>query len=85
MSYAATMTQKGQITIPVAIRNYLGSCFKPAYLSIEKKRIIAQPFNNDILSLYGSLKPKNKKISSSEKNPLNYEKKITTDIAREGL
>ena len=63
MSYAATMTQKGQITIPLQSATHLGSCLQAGLsFSIEKERIIAQLFNNDILSLYGSLKPKNKKF-----------------------
>ena len=78
MSYAATMTQKGQITIPVAISNTFGLVPSSRLIfSIEKERIIAQPFNNDILSLYGSLKPKNKKFLPLKKIRSIMRKKIT--------
>lgn len=86
MTYTATITQKGQVTIPVAIRNYLGlQASSKLIFSIEKNKIVAQPFSNDILSLYGSLKPKNKKFLSMNQIRKIYRKKITTEIAKEGL
>ena len=40
MSYAATMTQKGQITIPSCNPQYIWArAFKPAYLFYRKERI----------------------------------------------
>ncbi len=86
MTYTATITQKGQVTIPVAIRNYLGlQASSKLIFSIEENKIVAQPFNNDFLSLYGSLKPKNKKFISMKKIREITRKKITAEIAKEGL
>ncbi|MBI4973066.1 AbrB/MazE/SpoVT family DNA-binding domain-containing protein [Candidatus Roizmanbacteria bacterium] len=86
MSYAATMTQKGQITIPVAIRNVFGLVPSSRLIfSIEEKKIIAQPYNSDILSLYGSLKSKNKKPADLKKIRSIMRQKIAADIASEGL
>jgi len=86
MIYAATMTQKGQITIPVAIRNILG--LKPSsrlIFSIEKESIVAQPVKVDLLSLYGSLKTKNKKTADLKKIRKVVLKKIAENAAQEGL
>lgn len=86
MTYAVTMTQKGQITIPVAIRNMLGLVPSSRLIfSIEEKRIVARPINNDVLSLYGSVKKgrnQSPNIKSIRKTVL---KKLATHSAKEGL
>ena len=68
MTYTATITQKGQVTIPVAIRNSLGlQASSKLIFSIDNENILAQPVKSDFLSLYGSLKTKNKKPADLKK------------------
>lgn len=86
MTYTATITQKGQVTIPVAIRNILK--LEPSsklIFSIEEERIMAQPVKSDFLSLYGSLKTKDKKPADLKKIRQIVRKKIGENAAQEGL
>ncbi len=86
MTYAATITGKGQVTIPVAIRNILR--LEPSsklIFSIEKERIMAQPVKADLLSLYGSLKSKYEKPANLKKIRQIVRKKIGENAAHEGL
>ncbi len=86
MTYAATMTDKGQITIPVAIRNILGLVPSSRLIfSIEAKRIIAQPIDNDIMSLYGSIKTKYRKLPLTKNVRKIMLKKLAEHTAKEGL
>jgi AbrB family looped-hinge helix DNA binding protein len=84
MTYAATITQKGQVTIPVAIRNYFG--LKPAdkiLFRIEQKKLVAEPIKSDLLSLYGSVKPRGKKPVDLKKVRQYVRKKIAEHIVAE--
>ena len=85
MTYAATITDKGQVTIPVAIRNILR--IEPSsrlIFSIEEERIIAEPVKNDFLDLYGSIKTNKKTLSIKSVRRIMM-KKIAKNIAKEGL
>jgi len=86
MTYTATITQKGQVTIPVAIRNHLGlQASSKLIFSIEEEKIMAQPVKVDLLSLYGSLKSKYKKPANLKKIRQIVRKKIGENAAHEGL
>ena len=80
------MTQKGQITIPVEIRNVFGLVASSRLIfSIEEKKIIAQPVKADLLSLYGSLKSKYKKQADLKKIRQIVRKNMGENAAREGI
>lgn len=86
MTYAATITEKGQVTIPVAIRNILG--LEPSsrlIFSIEEEKIIVQPIKNDIFSLYGSIKNNSSQSLNLKSVRKTVLKKIARNIAKEGL
>jgi len=86
MTYVATITDKGQVTIPVAIRDILN--LQPSsrlIFSIEEERIIAQPIKTDLLSLYGSIKTKNRRPVDLRKIRQVIRKKIGENAAHEGL
>jgi len=86
MTYTATITQKGQITIPVNIRNALGlGTSSKLIFSIEEEKIVAHPVKGDLLSLYGSLKTRGKKPTDSKKIRKIVIKKIGENAASEGL
>ena len=85
MTYVATITNKGQVTIPVAIRDILN--LQPSsrlIFSIEEERIIAEPIKADLLSLYGSVKSNKKALNTKDIRKI-VMKKITKDIAHEGF
>jgi AbrB family looped-hinge helix DNA binding protein len=61
MTYSTTITQKGQITIPKAIRDVLRmTTGKKISLELEKKEIRVRVFP-DILELAGTIKVKKNK------------------------
>lgn len=85
MTYVATITDKGQVTIPVAIRDILN--LQPSsrlIFSIEKERITAQPIKTDLLSLYGSVKSNKKALNTKNIRKI-IMKKIAKNIAIEGF
>jgi len=84
MTYVTTVTQKGQVTIPVNIRNLGLDSSSKLIFSIEEKKIVAQPVKVDLLSLYGSLKTKRKKPVDSKKIHKILIKKIGENAASEG-
>jgi len=58
MSYIATITQKGQVTIPKSIRDFLGVSSKDQVVFIKKgKGAILKPAPN-FMALRGSVKGK---------------------------
>ncbi|MBI2334197.1 AbrB/MazE/SpoVT family DNA-binding domain-containing protein [Candidatus Daviesbacteria bacterium] len=68
MFYHSSLTQKGQATIPVPIRQFLG--LKPGQVVTFEKRgedILLQNQQKLIEELYGSLKPKVKVKYSDKK------------------
>lgn len=86
MTYVATITDKGQVTIPIAIRKIFN--LQPSsrlIFSIDEERIIAQSIKTDLLSLYGSIKTKSKKPINLRKIRQIIRKKIGENAANEGL
>lgn len=57
MQYSATLTQKGQITIPLPVRRLLGvSARDTVLIKVENKKVVVES-GKDILALAGSVKP----------------------------
>jgi AbrB family looped-hinge helix DNA binding protein len=67
---SATITSKGQITLPKAIRERLG--VKPGdrvdFREREDGTIVVQPETLDLLSLRGALKPRTKGVTIEHMN-----------------
>lgn len=88
MIYASTITQKGQVTIPVQIREQLQIQPKDKLIfRIKEKKMLVEPIKTDFMSLAGSLQHKNK-----GKRPINFKKvrqfvikKIAENAAKEGI
>ena len=77
MAYTTTISKKGQITIPKALREFLELKGTPRIIleperKEKKKKIIKIKLVEDILDLAGTFKPK--KI----KNAVNFRKEMTT-------
>lgn len=86
MTYAATITQKGQVTIPVDIRNAFGLVTSDKLIfTIDEEKIVVQPVKNDLLSLYGSVKTAGKKPANLKRIRMIVMKKIGENAAAEGL
>lgn len=84
--YPATITRKGQVTIPAAIRHYFN--IKPSeklLFSVDNKKIIAELIKGDIMDLYGSIKIKDKKPPDMKKIRRYAIKRIAENAASEGL
>ena len=66
----ATLTSKGQLTLPKAIRDLLGvgPGDRVVFWEADDGRVIVEPQTVDIRSLRGSLKPKRKDISVEDMN-----------------
>ena len=64
----ATITSKGQITIPKPVRDELGlqEGDRVAFRVLEDGRVVVEPETVDILDLKGALKPKRKGISLAD-------------------
>ena len=68
---AATLTSKGQITIPVKVRNALGldAGDRIEFVEIEKGQFAIVPANRSVRELKGMLRVKrNKPVSIEEMN-----------------
>jgi len=85
MIYTTTVTQKGQATIPVAIRQFLGIKPYDKVTFIKKEDEVVLKSAKDFLSLRGSIKTEKKysDIQADKKVSQfiakNYAKKNTTD------
>ena len=68
MTISATVTSKGQVTIPKPIRDLLNISQNDLLVFTVKKpkTVIVNPIKTDIMSLYGSLKSNKKHIPLSE-------------------
>ena len=68
MTISATVTSKGQVTIPKPIRDLLNISQNDLLVFTVKKpkTVIVNPIKTDIMSLYGSLKSNKKYIPLSE-------------------
>ena len=66
----ATLTSKGQLTLPKAIRDLLGvgPGDRVVFWEADDGKVIVEPQTVDIRSLRGSLKPKRKGISVEDMN-----------------
>jgi len=64
----ATVTSKGQITIPKAVRDELGITEgdRVAFRVLEDGSVVVEPETVEILDLKGVLKPKRKGITLSD-------------------
>jgi len=63
MNTTASISTKGQVTIPVSIRNRLSiKAFDKLSFSTYEDTIIAKPVRDNFLSLYGSIKSKKKPV-----------------------
>jgi len=62
---SATLTSKGQLTLPKAIRDLLGvgPGDRVVFWAEEGGRVIVEPQTLDLRSLRGSLKPKRRGVS----------------------
>lgn len=86
MVYPATITQKGQVTIPAAIRHYLGlKTSDKLWMRVENEKIIAEPIKGSILDLYGSIRYKGKKQVNPKAVRRYVIRKIAENAAKEGL
>lgn len=66
----ATMTSKGQLTVPAAVRQRLGleSGDRVEFVEIEDGRFAIQPANDDVRSLKGMLRRPAKPVSVDDMN-----------------
>lgn len=84
MNSISTITQKGQVTIPVTIRNMLGlKPFDKLIFSVEAKKVVAEPIKESFFDLAGSVKYKGKKPINFKKVRQQMVKEIATRIAQE--
>jgi len=84
MTYATTMTQKGQITVPAAIRHHFG--LKPSdklLMSVEDEKITVKPMKKSFLDLYGSVKHKGKKPLDFKKLRKQFIKEMAENVITE--
>ena len=86
MSIVTALTQKGQITIPIAIRKLLGlKAADRLVFSVAGEKLVATPVKGDLLSLYGSVKPLGKKPADLKRIRREVVKEVASKIAAEGL
>ena len=84
MNITTTITQKGQVTIPVIIRRLLQlRPFDKLVFSIEEEKIVATPVKGDILELYGSVKKRERVVNLKQLRKKTI-KGMATEIAAEG-
>jgi AbrB family looped-hinge helix DNA binding protein len=64
----ATVTSKGQITIPKTVRDELGlrEGDRVAFRVLEDGRVVVEPETVDLLELGGALKPKKKGVTLAD-------------------
>lgn len=86
MTISATITSKGQVTIPKPIRDLLNLTKNDLLVFTVKKpkTVTVTPVKTDIMSLYGSLKT-NKKYVDFKTVRKKMEKLAAQEIAAEGL
>lgn len=62
---STTLTSKGQVTIPKAVRDELGLRVgdRVAFRILEDGRVVVEPETVDLLDLKGILKPKRKGVT----------------------
>jgi len=67
---STTLTSKGQVTIPKAVREELGlkEGDRVAFRVLEDGTVVVEPETIELLDLRGILKPKRKGVSISDMN-----------------
>jgi AbrB family looped-hinge helix DNA binding protein len=77
---STTLTSKGQVTIPKAVRDELGlrEGDRIAFRVLEDGTVVVEPETVEIRDLRGILKPKRKGVSVSD-----MEKTIRTEAVKE--
>lgn len=67
---SSTITSKGQITLPKAVRDALGvdTGDRVAFRIEEDGRVIVEPETGDLLALRGLVKPRRRGVSISDMN-----------------
>ena len=77
---STTLTSKGQVTIPKAVRDELGlrEGDRIAFRVLEDGTVIVEPETVELLDLRGILKPKRKGVSVSD-----MDNAIRTEAVRE--
>ncbi len=67
---STTLTSKGQVTIPKAVRDELGlrEGDRVAFRVLDDGTVVVEPETVDLLSLAGAMKPKRKGISIDDMN-----------------
>jgi antitoxin PrlF len=67
---SATLTSKGQVTIPKAVREELGlrEGDRVAFRVLDDGTVVVEPETVDLLSLAGAMKPKRKGITIDDMN-----------------
>ena len=67
---STTLTSKGQVTIPKAVREELGLRVgdKVAFRVLEDGTVVVEPETVDFLDLEGILKPKRKGVTIADMN-----------------
>ncbi len=82
MTISATVTSKGQVTIPKPIRDFFDLNQNDLIIfTIKKsKEVVVTPIKTDIMSLYGSLKTNKKYVPLSK-----IRKKLQTELGHKIL
>ena len=65
---STTITSKGQVTIPKAVRDELGLRVgdRVAFRVLEDGRVVVEPETIDVLDLAGILKPERKRVTVAD-------------------
>ena len=65
---SSTITSKGQITIPKAVRDELGlrEGDRVAFRVLEDGRVVVEPETIDLLDLEGTLRPKRRGVTLAD-------------------
>ncbi len=65
---SATVTSKGQITIPKAVRDELGlrEGDRVAFRVLDDGKVVVEPETIDLLELEGTLKPRRKGVTLAD-------------------
>lgn len=85
MTVTATITSKGQVTIPKAIRDLLdlASSDLLVFTVTKAKEVVVTPIKTDLLSLYGAFKAKKYIPLSVARKKMQIE--LGKQLARENL
>lgn len=86
MNITTSLTEKGQVTIPVVIRRLLNlKPFDMLVFTVDQEKIVATPVKKTIMDLYGSVTTKRKKKPDLKKLRQQMIKELAARAASEGL